>query len=224
MNNRRAHAVTLCLLAATGMTAATNAQPAGCEIVLSNLPTPFPPASEFVRSTSLGIVADAERRLKAVGFNTGDTAFEFDAARVIVINEGSRNLDLFGGIYANDPDTNDPGEQLAAFTPFEIPFNTPADLIDVSLRTAQPGFVLERNTTYWIVLEGEDNPGELGLNWTAREPGVAPTPSAGVVFEGYRFDGNDDGLWTTSIVQNAVRVTACPVEVVQSPSSLPSNR
>ncbi|MEL7483900.1 MAG: choice-of-anchor R domain-containing protein [Planctomycetota bacterium] len=212
MNTARTRNASLCLLASAGMsTAAANAQPAGCEFVLSNLPTPFPPASEFVEATNLGAIFQDDRRLKAVGFNTGDTAFEFDSARVIVINEAGRNLDLFGGIYANDPDNNDPGEQLAAFAPIEIPFNTAADLIVVSLRTAEPGFVLERNTTYWIVLEGEDNPGEDGLNWTARDPGVAPTPSAGVVFEGYRFDGDDNGTWVNSATRNAVRITACPI-------------
>ena len=210
MNTSRTGLASLCLLAAASVTAAATAQRVGCEIVLSNLPTPLPPASEFVFGTNLGQAVDGvPASRKAVGFTTGDTALEFDSAVVVVINPADRDQQLFGGIFSSDS-AGDPDEQLAAFAPDTIPAGSSADLVVSTLRLAEPGFVLETNTQYWIVVDGDTILDAERLNWTSREPEVEPTPAPGITFDGYQFE-NPNGDWRSSGVPNVLHLTSCPV-------------
>ena len=187
------------------------AQPTGgldCTQILSNLPSPFPPADQFVLATDLGRnFDDVAKQLKAVGFTTGDSTFVFESAGVMLENQSNRELDLLGGIHVDEG--GNPGAQLVAFLPRPIPANTSVRLVFSTLRVPEPGFLLEPNTTYWIVLDAEDNPGADGLNWQQRDPAAAPVAIPGITFEGYRFDADGGASWSNSSIFNAVRISAC---------------
>lgn len=165
--------------------------------VLSNLP-----GVDGGVGVSLGLGIDGVDRSKGVGLTVGASALTFESVSALISNFDIDST-LSGGIYSSVG--NNPGVQLAAFTPQLVPavFTTGV----LTLTTAAP-FVLQASTAYWIVLDGPGT--ESNLGWNLLAPSVAPTASNGVSYSGYRFSSDGGATWGSSGTFNAVSVSAVP--------------
>lgn len=170
--------------------------------LLSNVP-----AADYDGITS--VLGDLEfiHGVKAVGFTTGDGRYADLTITAMINNPASVELDLFGGVHANQ--AGDPGDQIAAFAP--VPVAAGANNLPVTLTLADPSFELAPNTKYWIVLDGEANTDTV-LRWLSSNAGSAPTPWPGIAFDGFRISNSGGASWTNSTAFDALSVNARSVE------------
>ncbi|MGE3180803.1 MAG: choice-of-anchor R domain-containing protein [Phycisphaerae bacterium] len=160
----------------------------------------------FSNGTLIGTDGSAIDALKAVGFTIGSDHLERLTVSATMFHEGISVLDVFGSVHADN--AGEPGELLATFNPVPVAGET-IQQVDLSLQDL--GFVLEPNTKYWIVLDGEDsNPNEW-LNWLSPLPTVDPTPAPGIAFDGYLVTSDGGATWSEEIgISNAVSISARP--------------
>lgn len=178
--------------------------PASAVLVLSNLHgTPT-----TTGGTNLGLGIDAVDRTKGVGLTTGTDPLTFNSMTAIISNTTPAST-LSGGIFSSV--ANNPGVQLAAFTP--VPIGTNVSVQQVQL-TVPGGFTLLPATSYWFVLDGPSTTNSL--LWNQLNPNIAPTAN-GVTFVGYRFSSNGGSTWANSTIFNGMGIDA---DIVPEPTSL----
>jgi hypothetical protein len=177
-----------------GLLLAATAQ---ADVLLSNLP-----GTGSGTGTNLGLGTDGADRTKGVGLTMGGDTLQF-VDMVALISNTTPSSTLSGGIYSSVG--GNPGALLAAFTSVPIPASMPAT--EISITTAAP-FNLMAGTSYWFVLDGPASTNSL--LWQSLTPNTAPTPAAGITYDGYRFSSNGGGSWGSSGIFNGVTINAVP--------------
>ena len=184
------------------------AAPAKAIVILSNLPV-----TGSQTGSALGLGTDRTDRTKAVGLTIGANDLSFTSLTGLFRNPDIVSRAVTGGIFSDVG--GNPGAQLVAFNPVSIAAGASAVLETL---TAVSAFTLLANTSYWFVLDGPDI--ENSLHWDALNPNTAPTPSAEVSFDGYRFSGFGGAIWIGSSIFNGVQIEASRIVDLPEPGTL----
>lgn len=177
---------------------------ASADPILGNLP-----GNSSGSGTNLGIGSDFVDRTKAVGLTMGADSMQFVSMIALMSNPDTTSYTLTGGIYGSSG--GNPGALLAAFDGTSVAAGASGVL---STLTISGGFTLQAGSSYWFVLDGPafDN----GLLWNSLTPNTAPTPAAGIIFNGYRFSSTGGSTWASSSTFNGMTINA----VVPAPGAI----
>ena len=184
------------------------AQPAKAIVILSNLP-----GTSIGGGTLLGLGLDGLDRTKAVGLTVGANDLSFTSLTGLFRNPDNASRAVTGGIFSDVG--GNPGAQLVAFNPTSVAAGAVNALETL---TAVSAFTLMANTSYWFVLDGP-NFGN-SLEWDVLSSSVAPTPSAEVSFDGYRFSSTGGVSWVGSNYFNGVQIEASRIVDLPEPGIL----
>ncbi|MEM9065970.1 MAG: choice-of-anchor R domain-containing protein [Planctomycetota bacterium] len=145
----------------------------------------------------------------AVGFTTGARPLRITEIEVQVSKKRSQVANVFGGLHLSSG--GNPGSQVASFSPVVV---RSLDASLTSLQIEDPDFTLDANTSYWMVLDADDNPDSVF--WS--DVNVTPVGLNGVTFDGYRASANGGTSWVVlPEATYAVRINA----VAAGPACVP---